>query len=128
MKHQKMFLSAFSPRQRSTSYSNAIADKTEQHIGSRSPTTFRMVEFQLEDEFLVIFVLNMDRKPNVVEFFILGQSMTRMALLKVARQRMVGSALTTTTPESRTDLYKETCTEKSERQFLSSSPESGLRF
>ena len=31
-----------------------------------------MVEFQLEDVFLVIFILNTDKKPNVVEFFILG--------------------------------------------------------
>ena len=31
----------------------------------------------------------------------------------VARQRMVGSAIRTTTPESRTDLYKETCTGRS---------------
>ena len=48
-----------------------------------------MVEFQLEDVFLVIFILNMDRMPNVVELFILGPSMTRMALSRVARQRMV---------------------------------------
>ena len=31
-----------------------------------------MIEFQLEDVFLVIFILNMDRKPNVMELFILG--------------------------------------------------------
>ena len=77
-----------------------------------------MVEFQLEDVFLVIFILNMDRKPNVVELFILGPSMTRMALSRMARKRMVGSAITTTTPESRTDQYKETCTETSEREGL----------
>ena len=45
-----------------------------------------MVEFQLEDVFLVIFTLNMARKPNVVELFILGPSMARMALSRVARQ------------------------------------------
>ena len=44
-------------RQRSTSYSNALADKAKRHIGSSSPTTFSMVEFQLEDVFLVIFIL-----------------------------------------------------------------------
>ena len=94
--------------QRSASYSNAFADKTEQHIGSRSPTTLRMGEFQLEDVLLVIFILNMDRTPNVVEFFILGPSMARV----------VGSAITTTTPESRTDQYKETCSGRSERKGL----------
>ena len=77
-----------------------------------------MVEFQLEDVSLVIFILNMDRKPNVVEFFILGPSMTRMAFSRVARQRMVGSAITTTTPESRTDLCKGICTGRSERRGL----------
>ena len=45
-----------------------------------SPTTFRMVEFQLEDICLVIFILNMDRKPSVVEYCMLGPSMARMAL------------------------------------------------
>ena len=78
-----------------------------------------MVEFQPEVVFFVIFILNMDRKPNVVEFFILGPSMARMALSRVARQRMVGSAITTTTPESRTDWCKETCTGTSERKGLS---------
>ena len=57
--------------------------------------------------------------PNAVEFFILGPSMARMPLSRVARQRMVGSATTTTTPESRTDWYKETCTGTSERKGLS---------
>ena len=52
-----------------------------------------MVEFQLEDVFVVIFILNVDRKPNVVELFILGPSMARMVWL----------VITTTTPESRTD-------------------------
>ena len=59
--------------------------------------------------------LNMDRKPNVVELFILGPSMARMALSWVARQRMVRSVTTSTTPESRTDQHKETCAETSER-------------
>ena len=53
-----------------------------------------MVEFQLEDVFLVIFFLNMDRKPNVVDFFFLGPSMATMALSRVARQRVVGSKST----------------------------------
>ena len=78
-----------------------------------------MVEFQLEDVFSSSFIFNMDRKPNVVEFFILGPSMARLALTRVARQRIVGSAITTTTPESRTDYYKETCTGTSEREGLS---------
>ena len=72
----------------------------------------------MEDVFLVIFILNMDREPNVVEFFILGPSMARLALSRMARQRMVGSAITPTAPESRTDQYKETCTETSERKGL----------
>ena len=74
--------------------------------------------FHLEDVLLVIFILNMDWKPNVVEFFILGPSMARMPLSRLARQRMVGPAITTTTPESRTDWYKETCTGRSERKGL----------
>ena len=92
-----------------------------------SPRTLRMVEFQLEDVFLVLFILNVDRKPNVVEFFILGPSVARMTLSRMTK-RMVGSSITTTTPESRTDQYKEACTGTSERkrsQLLSSSPESG---
>ena len=105
-------------RQRSTSYSNELADKVKRHIGSLIPTTCRMVEFQMEDVLLVIFILNMVRKPNVAEFFSLGPPMARMALSRVARERMVGSGITTTTPESRTDLYNETCTEKSERKDL----------
>ena len=83
---------------------------------SSSPTTLRIVESQLEDAFLVIFILNMDRKPNLLEIFILGPSMASMALSRVVRHRMVGSAKTTTTSESRTDQYKETCTERSERK------------
>ena len=83
---------------------------------SNARTTLRMVEFQLENVFLVIFILNMDVKPNVVEFFILGQSKARMA--RMARQRMVGSAITRTTPESCTEKYKESCMETSEREDL----------
>ena len=45
--------------------------------------------------------------------------MARMALSRVARHRMVGSAIITTTPESRTDKYKETCMVASEREGLS---------
>ena len=77
-----------------------------------------MVEFQLEDVFFVIIILNMERKPNVVELFILGPSKARVALSRMARQRMVGPAITTTTPESRSDWYKETCTDTSERKGL----------
>ena len=62
--------------------------------------TFRMVEFQLADVFLIIFIFNMYRRLKVVVFFILGPSMARLALSRVARQRMVGSAITTTTPRS----------------------------
>ena len=54
----------------------------------------------------------MDRKPNVVEFFILGPSMARMAPSRVASQRMVGPATTTTTPESRSNLLQETAGER----------------
>ena len=119
-----------SSRQRSTSHSNKVANKTKYHIGSSSPTTLGVVELQLEDVFLIIFILNIDRKPKVVEIFILGPSMARLALSRVARQRMVGSAITTTTSESRTDWCKETCTGTSEResQLLSSSPESRQIF
>ena len=44
--------------------------------------------------------------------------MARMALSRVARQRKVGSAITATTLELRTDKYKETCTGTSERKGL----------
>ena len=67
-----------SSRQRSTSGTNAFANRTKYHIGSRSSTTLRMVEFQLVDVFLVIFILNMDRKPNVVDEELMGPSMARM--------------------------------------------------
>ena len=45
----------------------------------------------------------MDRKPNVVEFFVLEPSMARMALSRVARERMVRPA-----PESRSGQLQET--------------------
>ena len=59
-----------------------------------------VIEFRLADVFLILFILNMDRKPKVVEFFILGPLVARLALARVTRQRMVGSAITTTTPRS----------------------------
>ena len=68
--------------------------------------------------FLIVFILDMEQKLEVVEFFILSPARARLALSRVARQRMVGSAITTTTPVSRTDWYKETCTETSERKGL----------
>ena len=77
-----------------------------------------MVEFQLEDVvrgetdktfkqlpdriMYGIFILNMDRKPNMVELFIFGLSMARMALSKVARQRW-GQKVRTTTTDSCSD-------------------------
>ena len=84
-----------------TRQNNTLDPALQQHF--RNPTTLQMVEFQLEHVFLVIFILNMDRMPIVVEVFILGPSMARVALSRVARQRMVGPAITTTTPESRSD-------------------------
>ena len=45
----------------------------------------------------------MDRKPNMVELFILGPSMARMALSRVARQRVVAHKLGTTTTDSCSD-------------------------
>ena len=39
------------PRQRCTSNSVTLEDKTAQHIGSYSPTTLRVVEFQLAASF-----------------------------------------------------------------------------
>ena len=99
-----MLLSAFNELKEEEYFRfQCICGQDQMTHWSRSPTTLRMVDFQLEDVFLVIFILNIDRKPNVVEFFILGPSIAKMALSRVARQRMVGSAMTTTTPESRTD-------------------------
>ena len=65
-------------------------------------------EFPLARTFLFIFILDMERKLEVVEFFILGPSMTRLALSRMARQRMVGSTITMTTPRSSTS----TCTRR----------------
>ena len=86
---------------------NTLDPAVQQHLG--------WLCSQLEGVFLVIFILNMDRKPNAAELFILGPSMASMALSRVARQRMVASVIITTTPEWRTGHYKETCTETSER-------------
>ena len=71
-------------------YSNSLADKTKRHIGSSSPTTFRLVEFQLEDVFLVIFILNMDGGPNVIELFILGPSNDKHGTLNDGKTKNVG--------------------------------------
>ena len=57
--------------------------------------------FPLAKVFLVIFILDMERKLQVVEFF-LGPSMARLALSMMARQRRVRSIITTTTPGSST--------------------------
>ena len=72
---------------------------------------------------------NIGRKPNVVEFFILGPSMARLALSSVARQRMVGSAITTTTPlfSNSTSIRRLVRKLRATRsQPLSNSPESSL--
>ena len=67
--------------------------KRKIHNGPRSSNTLGVVEFQLTDVFLII---SMDRKPNVCEFFILGPYMARLVRSRVARQRMVGSLITST--------------------------------
>ena len=59
-----------------------------------------------------MLILNMDRKHKVTEFIILGPSVARMALSRVAGQRMVGPSITTTTPESRSDEPQETVGER----------------
>ena len=41
-----------------------------------------MIEFQLEHVILVIFVLNMDRKSNMVQLFILGPSIAKNQKIK----------------------------------------------
>ena len=48
----------------------------------------------------------------------LGPSKARMVLPRMARQRMAGSAISPTKLESRTDKYKGTCIETSEREGL----------
>ena len=89
-----------------------------------------MVEFQLEDVFLVIFTLNMDRKPNMVEPFILGPSMARMAL-KGGKTKNGG--ISDNNDNARVthrlvqgDLYGDVRAKES--QLLPSSPESGLHL
>ena len=79
----------------------------QQHVERLSPNW--------RDVFLVIFILNMDRRHNLVELFILGPPMARMALSWMAQQGMARSLTTLTTPESRTDQHKETSAETSER-------------
>ena len=132
--HQQMLLSAFNElkakeytrfqcicgQDKMTQWKPAV----QQHLG--------MVEFQLEGRISRdLHSHSTWTEPNVVEFFILGPSLARMALSRVARQRMVGSAMTTTTSESRTAKCKETCTgdvRAKRSQLLSSSPESGAPF
>ena len=48
------------------------------------------VEFQLKEVFLIIFILKMDRKPKVVEFFILGPSMASTGTLKGGKTKKGG--------------------------------------
>ena len=51
-------------RKKYTSNSVTLEDKAAQHIGSCSPATPGMVEFQLQAVFLVIFTFDIHRKPN----------------------------------------------------------------
>ena len=60
-------------------------DKTAQHIGSHTPTTFGVVEFQLAAAFLFIFIFHMDRKLDMVELSTLGKFST---VARVATRRM----------------------------------------
>ena len=118
-------------RPRNTSYSNALADMAKRRIGSISPTTLRMFEFQLSDVFLFIFIVNMDRKHNVVELFIFGPPRARMALSRMVRQRMAGSAITfdnarVTHRLVQGDLYGDVRVRRS--QLLSKSLESGFHL
>ena len=73
------------PRQRCTSNSVTLEDKTAQHIGSCSPTTLGVVEFQLVAAFLVIFIFHVDWQFNMVELSTLGPPVARMATRTVAR-------------------------------------------
>ena len=50
-------------------WSVTLEEEGGQHIGSCSPTALGMAEFQLKAAFLVIFIFDMDRKPNMVELF-----------------------------------------------------------
>ena len=81
--------------------------------------------------FLVIFILNMDRKPNVVEFFILGPSVAIMALSRSGKTKNGG--ISDNNDNARVthrlvqgDLYGEVRAKRF--QLLSSSPESRLHF
>ena len=78
---------------------------------------FEWLSFQLADVFLVIFILDMDRKPNAVEFFIL---MARLVLSKGGKTK--NSGISDNNHNARICKlykYKEMCTEKSERKGLS---------
>ena len=94
-------------------------------MGPRSPTTLRMIEFQLERSIFQHLHPQHGQKVNVVEFFILGPSMARLALSRMARQRIVGPAITMTTPESRSDQPQKRAKRP---QLLSGSPESGIHL
>ena len=103
-------------RQRSTSYSNELADKTkETHWIPAVQQHLEWLSLNWKTYYSSSSFFNMDRKPNLEEIFILGPSMERMALSCMARQRMARSVTTSTTPESHTDQHKETCAETSER-------------
>ena len=98
--------------------------QNNKHILSRSPTTSRVVEFPLARVFLIVFILDMERKLEVVEFFILEPSTARLVLSRMERQRMVGPATTTTTPRSSTS----TCTSRLVLSWSTEPPSAVLRF
>ena len=56
----------------------------------------------------VTIIFKLVTKPNMVEFVTLGPSMARMALSSVARPRVVGQKVKTTTTASRSEKPQET--------------------
>ena len=65
----------------------------------------------------------MDRKPNMGELFVLGPSKARLALSRVARQRVVGQKVRTTTTDSRSGWPQETVGERKNLDCCQSRPE-----
>ena len=61
----------------------------------------------------------MERKLEVVEFFILGPSVARLALSRMARQSMVGSTITMKTPWSSTCTCTRRLVQRRQQQDLS---------
>ena len=79
-------------------------------------------KFRTPTTIIIVIIFKLVTKPKVVEFFILGPSMARMALSWVPRQRVVGQKVTTTT-DSLSEQPQETVGEREDLDCCPSRPE-----